>query len=277
MGEKVIKVFATDLDGTFLNDQKSFDNDFFEKILEKIQSINGRFVITTGREPQVIKKLFSDFIDNPILDYIANNGAYVTADHQVIQYDYLDSELIEEIWNFFLAYHDQPDQLMTFSTADQIYVPREYLKLDQSQLMKAPVEITPIDDIHQISDKVMKIACLWQNEVEPEQLTKELQSRFKAKLHATQSGFGTIDIISGNINKAQGLSRYAETLKIKPDQIAAFGDGGNDIEMLSYVGRPFAMPNSPERILALDYPLADDTNQNSGVLKTIERLIETEI
>lgn len=273
----MIKVFATDLDGTFLNDQKSFDQDFFEKVLEKIESINGRFVIATGREPQVIKKLFSDFIDNPIVDYIANNGAYVTADHQVIQYDYLDRELIEEIWNFFLAYHDKPDQLMTFSTADQIYVPKEYLKLDQSQLMKAPVEITPIDDIHQINGKVMKIACLWQNEVEPEQLTKELQSRFQTKLHATQSGFGTIDIISGNINKAEGLSKYAETLKIKADQIVAFGDGGNDIEMLNYVGRPFAMPNSPERILALDYPLADDINQNSGVLKTIERLIETEI
>lgn len=39
-------------------------------------------------------------------------------------------------------------------------------------------------------------------------------------------------------HKASGLKRLAERWGISPEQCAAFGDGGNDIEMLQYCGHP---------------------------------------
>ena len=275
MGEKVIKIFASDLDGTFFNSQKNFDKNLFTKILKKIELIDGRFIIATGREPALIKTVFADFLENPIVDFMANNGAYVTANHKVVQYNYIDENTVKAVWDFFEEFEQAPDKLITFSTLEHVYIPKRFLEPGQTHLLNVPVEITPIDSADQIKGKVMKIACVWKELNESaDQLTKQLQAQFGDVVHATQSGFGTIDIISGDVNKAQGLSVYAQTLSIKPEEIAAFGDNDNDLEMLNYVGKPFVMPNAPERILSIGYPKADDDNENSGVLKTIERITE---
>ena len=48
-------------------------------------------------------------------------------------------------------------------------------------------------------------------------------------------------------HKASGIQRLAERWGITPEQCAAFGDGGNDVEMLKYCGHSYAMENaSPE-------------------------------
>ena len=39
-----------------------------------------------------------------------------------------------------------------------------------------------------------------------------------------------------------------ERLGINPDQCVAFGDGGNDIEMLEYCGLSYAMDNATEAV-----------------------------
>ncbi|MCQ6281384.1 HAD hydrolase family protein [Bacillus sp. EB600] len=44
------------------------------------------------------------------------------------------------------------------------------------------------------------------------------------------------DVILSNTNKAVGLTKLLEQLGIAPGEAVAFGDGQNDIEMLSLVG-----------------------------------------
>ena len=62
------------------------------------------------------------------------------------------------------------------------------------------------------------------------------------------SGARTCDVNLTNSNKAVGITKLLEKLGIAPDEAVAFGDGLNDIEMLSLVGTGVAMGASSDEL-----------------------------
>lgn len=52
------------------------------------------------------------------------------------------------------------------------------------------------------------------------------------------------DIVPENISKAEGISRVIARYGIRREEVMAFGDGGNDIEMIEYAGIGVAMGNA---------------------------------
>ena len=97
------------------------------------------------------------------------------------------------------------------------------------------------------------------------------RERLEGRLEPTTSGHGAIDLILPGCHKASGLKRLAKRRGISPEQCAAFGDGGNDIEMLKYCGHSYAMANVPEEVKrAAKYVCP--SNEEDGVLVTLEEL-----
>ncbi len=72
-------------------------------------------------------------------------------------------------------------------------------------------------------------------------------------------------------HKASGLKRLAERWGISPEQCAAFGDGGNDIEMLRYCGHSYAMENAPQEVKSAAKDVCP-SNEEDGVLVTLEKI-----
>ena len=90
-----------------------------------------------------------------------------------------------------------------------------------------------MDDFKEVNDQILKFAP-----TVPAEKTYEyydmFRERLKDRLEPTTSGHGSIDLIMPGCHKASGLKRLAARWGITPEQCAAFGDGGNDIEMLRY-------------------------------------------
>jgi len=85
------------------------------------------------------------------------------------------------------------------------------------------------------------------------------------KAHGDLTGLGGV----GGIDKAQGLHEMAEYMGLKTEEIMAFGDGGNDVEMLKRAGTGIAMDNAPEAVKEI----SDGTtgsNNSQGVLAWLE-------
>ena len=59
-----IQLIATDLDGTFLRDDKTFDEVLFKSVLQKLKIKNIPFVITTGVHQERINVLLANFLDS---------------------------------------------------------------------------------------------------------------------------------------------------------------------------------------------------------------------
>ena len=70
--------------------------------------------------------------------------------------------------------------------------------------------------------------------------------------------YGGLDIIAGGGGKMAGIKRYLEHTGIAPEEIIAFGDAENDLDMLRYAGIGVAMGNADEEVKAVaDYVTAD--------------------
>lgn len=81
-----------------------------------------------------------------------------------------------------------------------------------------------------------------------------------------------LEIMLPGITKGSGLETLGEMLNIKPNEMMAFGDGENDIEMLSYVSYGIAMGNALESVKEYAMDITDD-NQNNGIVKAIKKYI----
>ncbi|MCG0591815.1 HAD superfamily hydrolase [Lactiplantibacillus plantarum] len=75
----MIKLMATDMDGSFLRDDMTYDEAQFALLYQQLQLRGVRFVIASGNQYFQLKSFFKDY---PEMIYLAENGAYIRdADH----------------------------------------------------------------------------------------------------------------------------------------------------------------------------------------------------
>jgi Cof subfamily protein (haloacid dehalogenase superfamily) len=88
----------------------------------------------------------------------------------------------------------------------------------------------------------------------------------------TSSRHGLLEIAAPGVTKASGLAEVAAVHGIDPAEVVAVGDMPNDVAMLSWAGRGYAVANAHPSVLAV----ADEvlpSNDDDGVAVLIERLL----
>lgn len=109
----------------------------------------------------------------------------------------------------------------------------------------------------------------------PIEKTTEYYELFKKELEGllvpTSSGHGSIDLIVPGYHKASGLKSLVERWGITSEQCAAFGDSGNNLEMLEYCGVSYAMENAPDNVKAVADFICP-SNNDDGVLVALDEL-----
>ena len=92
-------------------------------------------------------------------------------------------------------------------------------------------------------------------------------------IYITSSVRQLIEISHRDAGKHSGVRFVAERLRLSPADIAAFGDGDNDADMLSYVGCGIAMSNaSPACLAAADHVTLD--HREDGVAHDIYHMLK---
>lgn len=91
-------------------------------------------------------------------------------------------------------------------------------------------------------------------------------------VHPSTSGAPFLEVAAGGVTKASGLVRLGELLGFGADDVVAFGDNINDVEMLQWAGHGVAMGNGvPEAKAAADEVAAP--NDADGLALVVERLL----
>jgi Cof subfamily protein (haloacid dehalogenase superfamily) len=78
---------------------------------------------------------------------------------------------------------------------------------------------------------------------------------------------GLVEISAAGVSKASMLARWCEGRGIAARDVAAFGDMPNDVDMLTWVGMPYAVANAHPLLLGA-YPVVPSCSE-SGVGRTI--------
>jgi hydroxymethylpyrimidine pyrophosphatase-like HAD family hydrolase len=74
-----------------------------------------------------------------------------------------------------------------------------------------------------------------------------------------------------NGSKAEGIKQLAKRLNIDRENIYAFGDGLNDLEMIEYVGTGVAMGNAVQSLKEIADYITKPVNED-GILYGIQQL-----
>ncbi|CEA07143.1 Pyridoxal phosphate phosphatase YigL [Arthrobacter saudimassiliensis] len=111
--------------------------------------------------------------------------------------------------------------------------------------------------------------------VSPDELLAKVRPAVAGLVSATHSapGMPLLEMAAPGLDKAVTLAEYAKALEIDRADVVAFGDMPNDIEMLSWAGRGYAMASGhPDALAAADRSapaFAED-----GVAQVLERLLD---
>jgi len=261
-----IKLVATDMDATFLDDNKHFDTKRFDKIYQYMIDHNIYFVSASGNQYYQLKDFFKDF---PETLFVAENGALVGSHDQIFQTDIFSDTIVQrtiEVLNIL------PEIKTIMCGQKSAYILKnatpEFFKMSNFYFP----EIASVDDLAAVKDGILKFSVNCPKD-ETEAYMDKLADMIGPEVSIVTSGHGDIDVIRADVNKATGLQYLSEKLNIKPEEMCAFGDGGNDLEMLRYVGHGVAMKNaSPIVHKTAKYETVDNNQQ--GVIQHLEEIFE---
>lgn len=260
----MIKLVASDLDGTLLLNGSQEPSEELFPLIRRLREKGIYFVAATGRQYANVKKMFEPVLSDVI--FICENGAMAVMDDKVLYQDLFEKELVLNILN---TIHEKEDFEFTCSTKDYYYIRpktdfyRHFITETKKFICK---EIQSFDEV---TEPCMKMAVYRKGGMSKEDIKFWVDS-FKDHCTVVTSGMDWTDFIPFGTNKAKGLQTVCSILGVDMDACAVFGDEFNDIAMLESVPYSFAMAHAKEKVKeAANY-------QVERVEPLLEKLIQAE-
>lgn len=258
------KAVFFDIDGTLMDCLNGI-TDIRPRVKETIRSLqaNGDYVfIATGRPYAFLNESLYNFgFDG----FVLTNGAYVKVKEKCIYKECLKRDSIKElVYNFEQRNIQYILQGETYS-----YIKDEYKKLhsfyDSFSISKKYFQSEY--DLEKV--ETYKIEMLYNDKSGMDYCLNLANDNYDYIHNIEEKSF---ELYSKSNTKATGILRVLDFLDIPIENSYAFGDGKNDIEMLSTVGCGIAMGNAEDYVKEHAKEVTD-TVQNDGVALGIERFI----
>jgi Cof subfamily protein (haloacid dehalogenase superfamily) len=243
------KLILFDVDGTVYDNNHKHIPASTITALKALKSKGHELVIATGR---AYFMLYSIEEIKPLIDhYILINGQHILSGEDTIYEDTVDKvsmnnliKSMEDIgvtYGFESAYHEAVSEIN-----DEV----------KSSFVKLNLNLPPENKNFHKQQKVYQMWCFC-DEGKVEILRKQ-NSDFDFVRWVTVG----YDIIKKGQSKGKGINVLANYLGFKNEDIIAFGDGDNDIEMVQGVGLGIAMGNGTERIKKVADYITDDIDKD---------------
>ena len=269
-----IKMIVTDMDGTLLDEKGEFDRGRLKNILDELDKREIRFVVATGNEIHRMRLLFGDLLERVTL--IAANGARIFDKNEILLGTCWSQDLVAQVLSYFEGRERDVHLVVTAENGAFVKMGTIFPMIEKVMTAEMAqefyqkinfVEALRPDDFPQVLKMSMVV-----NEQVAVQATRQLNQDFEGTLNAVTSGYGAIDILQKGIHKAWGLKQLMQKWKIQEQDIMAFGDSENDIEMLQLAGISYAMENADPRVKTVANHLAP-ANTEAGVLTVLENYL----
>lgn len=252
---KVIKLFASDLDGTLLNVEHKLD-DFIFDVIKKVDEKNRVFCIATGRS--MYPEHSDDFRCLDGISYcISMNGAMITDKNNKIIY----SKAINH--DFVMK------MLVSFPSVEFecLAIDRMYYRKSKEKELERYNEMAKWSKFHQSftferyhqntifsfkdeqleNVEILKINCRIEDEKIKEEFKKFVDENSDLVVDAPfiENFF---ELTESSVNKGSSIQKLARILNIKDDEVAVYGDGLNDLVMLKTFKHSYAPSNAKDKV-----------------------------
>ena len=237
----MIKLIASDLDGTLLlNGAQSVSNRAID-LIKQLSQKGILFVAASGRQYPNLYRLFGE--NSKDMGFICENGALTMYQDKVICKEAMERNLAMSI------IHDIDNRTgceVLISGQDTSFIrPKQEAFLHR---MRDVVKnnVTVIENFDDIKEDIIKVSAYEVDGIEHS--SDYFTNKWESKLKCTVSGHQWIDFVNPDVNKGSSLKKLMKTLNVSHDEVLAFGDNYNDLEMLSLARYGFVMNNAVEDI-----------------------------
>lgn len=255
------KLYFFDIDGTLIECNKGIYSipDKTRETLDQLKQQGDDVFLATGRCKCFV---LDGVMDYPFSGFVTCNGAYVEYKGKTVYKSVISSEAIKATHKICqdrnLAYY--------FEGNDYIYVLNKtnpkHIEFKDNWGMKDETIIDDFD-IDEIETYIGMIVVNSKDDIEP--FVRALSPYFDIQRHQNDFSF---DLTLKGESKAKGIKKLVEAVHKDMQDTVAFGDGRNDIEMLSEVGLGIAMGNAAiEAKEVADY-VTDDVDKD-GIEKAL--------
>ena len=272
-----VKAVFFDIDGTLVNDRKSVLKSTKEAI--KIVKNQGVLVgVATGRGPFFVK----DLMDDLNLDFaVTYNGQYIFNKERVLFASPIDKRSLRQVIAYAkenrkeIAMGTRQDvigsRIMSFglSPLSQLvsrFVPKFLTRTVSHSFNRMVSKALPqkeADLLDLINQPIYQVLML----MTPEE-SNQAASEFEY-LKFTRSNPFAADIINQGNSKLEGIRCVGKEYGFDLNQVMAFGDSDNDLEMLAGVGMSVAMGNGSSSVKEVAKHITT-SNQEDGIHKALE-------
>ena len=272
-----IKIIATDMDGTLLDPRGQLDLPRLEKILDQLDQKDIRLVIATGNEIHRMRELLGHLAERVVL--VVANGARIFENNKLIQAQTWDDAMVGKALVHFKGRECRDQFVVTGMKGGFVKKGTVFTDLEKfmtpEMIEKFYQRMNFVEEFQSdLFGGVLKMSMVVGKE-RSSSVLQEINDLFDGHVRAVSSGYGCIDILQAGVHKAWGLEKLLKRWNLQSEQIMAFGDSENDVEMLELAGIAYAMENADDEAKAVATDLAP-ANSQGGVYQVLENWLEKE-
>ncbi len=268
--ESAVRLMAIDVDGTLLDGSHRLRADVREAV-NRLAASGCAVALATARGPQAVVEIVQQFDFAPSL--ICFSGGWIgeldSTSMRLVSVR-LDRRLPADIARSIVS------QAINQGVEPNVFTPETWRV---RKLTDEIVEETRIVNLQPlVSDELLpddvepsKIMLISRLEVADEALPP-IERSIQPISTVTFSKRNYLEILPVGVNKAKAVAALAQFLGVDLSEVAAIGDGLNDLEMLSEAGFAIAMGNASDRVKAAA-DLIVGSNNEAGVAQAVNEIL----
>lgn len=260
----MIKLVASDVDGTLVSDGTFDLNPEMYDIIRQLKNKNIAFAAASGRQYASLRRLFAPVASE--IYYIPDNGGFVRGSNgEILMKQTMGRELIASIVEDILKIKDAEPMLCG---RDYAYVREGADELFRWMRDSYHYDIKQVPDVFSIDDDIVKISIYHPTDAEGH-VKEWFFDKWKDSALLVPAGVNWVDCMRYDVGKEGGLSFLMKHLGVTSEEVMVFGDNINDIGMLQCAKESYAVGSAREEVKRTAKYIAD-TMQNQGVIKVIK-------
>ena len=267
-----IKLVAMDIDGTLLGKTKELSA-YTRKVLREAGNAGIHLVIASGRAFQAIPELLLNI--EGMAYVITSNGSSVfrLADGQRVYGKDLESGQVERLLEFYVQWGCPMEVFINGKayTSEEYYAHPELYGASETGIEYVRSTRKPVKNLTEFvkenTDCIEGINFIVQDPEEKEKCREMLKNI--VGIYVTSSVQRYIEVSHGDVCKRNALHWLADYLNVSREEMAAFGDGENDLEMIEYAGYGVAMANGADVLKAIADRVAPSVDED-GVAQVLQ-------
>ncbi|MCK0132597.1 HAD family hydrolase [Flavobacteriaceae bacterium F08102] len=263
-----IKLICSDIDGTLLNKDRALS----DRTIKAIQTTNLPFILISSRMPKAMTHL-QKAIGNEDAPLIAYNGGLLLHKDEVLS----STEITHEVSFTIADFCTQAKLHMSLYHHDEWYVPSmDYWAEREANNTKVQPLVQGLSKTlnqWKIDQKGAHKIMLMGDETAIDEVEILLKNNYSDQVIGYRSKPTYLEIAHRNISKKTAIESLlaAKYPEHNFENVLAFGDNYNDIEMLKAVGLGVAVKNAKAEVIAIANETTE-ANIDDGVAVFLEGL-----